>query len=258
MKQQVKNFIKYRHLLYELVSRDIKVKYKNSFLGILWSMLNPLFMMIVLTIVFSAVFKNKIPNFPVYCLTGRLMYSFFSEATRFCMNSISKGGGLIRKVYIPKYLFPLSKVLSSFVTFLISLVPLFLVMIVTGVSFSKTNILIIFPLIYVLLISLGIGLIISTITVFFRDMEHLYSIILMIVMYMTPIFYPVDIISKKYLPLIKLNPIFECVKMFREVMLYGNMPTINSHLICLTYSIFYLLLGLLIFYKKQDKFIFHI
>jgi len=214
--------------------------------------------MIVLTIVFSAVFKRSIPNFPVYCLTGRLIYGFFSESTRFCMKSIVKGGGLIKKVYIPKYLLPLSKVLSSFVTFLISMIPLFLVMLVTGVHFNVTNMLIIFPLIYVLLISLGIGLIMSSVTVFFRDMEHLYSIILMILMYMTPIFYPADIISPKYLPLIKINPIFESVKMFRDVMLYGNIPSINSHLICIGNAFGYLLLGLIIFYKNQDKFIFHI
>lgn len=215
-------------------------------------------MMIVLTIVFSALFKRDIPNFPVYVLTGRLIYNFFSEATRYSMTSITKGGGLIRKVYIPKYLFPLSKVLSSFVTFIISIIPLFLVMVVTEVKFSKVNFLIVFPITYILLISIGIGLIICTVTVFFGDIEHLYSIILMILMYMTPIFYPAEIIPSKYLSLVKLNPIFECVNMFREVMLYENVPLLNSHLICIGYSLFYLVVGLIIFYKKQDKFIFHI
>lgn len=258
MNNYVHNFFNYKDLLYELIKKDIKLKYRNSVLGILWSMINPLLLMIVLTIVFSAIFNSSIENFPVYVLTGRLIYSFFSEATSFAMDSIHANGQLIKKVYVPKYFFPLARLCSSFVTTVLSMVPLVLVMLVTGMDFSWLNLLIVFPLFYVLLISAGVGLILATITVFFRDIKHLYSVVLMLVMYMTPIFYPKEIIPVKYAPIIELNPIFEVVEMFRNVMMYGVVPSMTSHLICLAQALVYLLIGFFCFYKKQDKFIFHI
>lgn len=258
MKSHIQNFTKYKDLLVELIRKDIKLKYRNSALGIVWSMLNPLLLMIVLTIIFSAIFNNTIENFPVYVLTGRLIYSFFAEATNFAMDSIHANGQLIRKVYVPKYFFPFARVCSSFITTLLSIVPLVAVMIVTGMSFSLINLMIIFPLAYVFLISLGVGLILSTVTVFFRDIKHLYSIVLMLVMYMTPIFYPKEIIPQKYMPIIELNPLFEVVGMFRNVLMYGNLPTLESHFICLIHGLLYFIVGLFIFYKKQDRFIFHI
>lgn len=258
MNTYMQNFINYKDLLIELIKKDIKLKYRNSFLGILWSMINPLLLMIVLTIVFSAIFKNNIENFPVYVLTGRLIYGFFSEATSFAMDSIHANGQLIRKVYVPKYFFPLARLCSSFITSVLSLVPLVIVMVVTGMNFSWTNLMIVFPLTYVFLISLGVGLLLATITVFFRDVKHLYSVVLMLLMYMTPIFYPKEIIPSKYSMLIEINPLFEVVEMFRNVMMYDIVPSMTSHLICLAHASIYLLVGFFFFYKKQNRFIFHI
>lgn len=258
MHSYVNNFLKYKDLLFELIKKDIKIKYKNSVLGIIWSMLNPLLIMIVLTIVFSAFFKNHIANFPVYVLTGRLMYQFFSESTNFAMDSIVSNGNLIRKVYVPKYFFPISRVCSSFVTTLLAIVPLLLVMLLTNMQFSWINLLAIFPLLYLLLISAGVGLLLSSINLFFRDMKHLYSVVLMVVMYMTPIFYPASIISDKYIALIKLNPLFTIVEMFRDVVMYQQIPSVGSHLLCLGYAVFYCAVGLVVFAKTQDRFIFHL
>ncbi|ALS25938.1 ABC transporter [Paenibacillus sp. 32O-W] len=258
MSTYIKNLLRYKDLFYELVKKDIKLKYKNSILGVLWSMLNPLLMMVVLSIIFMALFKNEIPNFPVYVLIGRIVYQFFSESTSFAMDSVFANGQLIRKVYVPKYFFPLSRVLSSFVTTLLSLVPLFLMMIFTGISFHWVNLLIIFPLIYLLVISSGIGLLLSSINVFFNDMKHMYSIILLVVMYMTPIFYPASIIPEKYMPLIMLNPLYPIVEMFRDVVLYGSMPQFADHLILILYSLVYGTMGLFVFYKTQDRFIHHL
>lgn len=258
MRTHVINFVKYRDLLVELIKKDIKLKYRNSALGILWSMINPLLLMVVLTIVFSAIFDRTIENFPVYVLTGRLIYSFFAESTNFAMDSIYANSQLIRKVYVPKYFFPLSRLCSSFVTTLLSLVPLFFVMLFTGLGFSWANLLILFPLGYLFVISLGVGLFLATVTVFFRDIKHLYSVILMLLMYTTPIFYPKEIIPEKYRPIIELNPLFEVVEMFRNVMMYGVIPSFSSHLICLAHAGTYLIIGLICFYKKQDRFIFHI
>jgi len=258
MNVYIQNFLRYKDFLIELIRKDIKLKYRNSVLGILWSMLNPLLLMVVLTIIFSTIFKNSIENFPVYVLIGRIIYSFFSESTSFAMDSIHANGQLIRKVYVPKYYFPLARICSSFVTLLLTLVPLIFVMIFTGLGLSFTNLLIIFPLIYIFLISTGMGLFLATITVFFTDVKHLYSIILMIIMYMTPIFYPVEIIPSNYRFIIELNPLFEVVEMVREVLMYNTIPTLWSHIICLLHGIIYLLLGAFVFYKNQDKFIHYV
>jgi len=258
MNRYVSNFYKYKDLFIELVKKDIKLKYRNSVLGILWSMLNPLLMMIVLSIVFSALFKNDIPHFAVYVLIGRIIYQFFSEATNFAMDSIYANGQLIKKIYVPKYFFPLSRVCSSFVTTIIALIPLALVMIATGVPFRWTNLLIIFPLFYLIVISAGIGLLLASINVFFKDMKHFYSIVLLVVMYLTPIFYPASIIPEKYMPLVMLNPLYTIVDMTRDVMMYGVTPDLSSHLLAIVYMVLYSILGLSVFYKTQDRFIYHL
>ncbi len=258
MKQNIKNFLKYKDLLIELIIKDIKLKYKNSILGILWSMLDPLLTMIVLTIVFGAIFKRDIPNFPVYVLIGRLVYSFFSQSTTGAMEAVLSNKQLIKKIYVPKYFFPLAKVCSTFITFVISFIPLIIVMLITKVPFHKVNVLIIFPLIYLLAISLGIGLILCTIRVFFGDIKHLYSVLLLMLMYMTPIFYPADIIAEQFVGFIKLNPLFTLVNMFRDVLMYNTVPSLESHLTCAIYSVVYMAIGFVTFYKVQDKFILHI
>ncbi|GIO35161.1 ABC transporter [Paenibacillus antibioticophila] len=258
MREYISNFLKYRELFFELIKKDIKLKYRNSILGIFWSFLNPLLMMVVLTLIFSNLFDRHIENFPVYVLSGRLLYQFFSESTTFAMDSIGANGQLIRKVYVPKYLFPISRICSSFITTLISMLPLILVMIVTGMSFHATSLLAVYPLICLLLASVGIGLLLSTLHVFFKDMKHLYSVLLTIIMYTTPIFYPASIIPEKYRMLIELNPLFHIVTMFRSLLMDGMLPSLGLAIGTLSYALVLFLLGLLVFYKYQDKFIFYL
>lgn len=258
MKMQIKTFVNYRDLLLEFVKRDIKLKYRNSILGILWSMLNPLLIMVVLTFIFSNLFKNKIPNFPVYCLSGKLVYDFFAQSTNQSMNSITGKSSLIKKIYVPKYLYPLSRVISSFIIFLISLIPLFIIMILMKVQVTSTIFFIFFPLICLFFICLGSGLILSTVNVFFRDIEHLYSIILLILMYASAIFYSIDIINSKYVGILNLNPIYPVISVFRDCVLYGNITDITSWILCAVYAILFTAIGLLVFYKKQDDFILYI
>ncbi|MDU6039270.1 ABC transporter permease [Clostridium butyricum] len=255
---QIKTFQEYRYLLWEFVKKDIKLKYRNSILGIVWSMLNPLLIMLVLTFLFSTLFKSKIPNFPVYCLAGRLIYDFFSQSTNQCMNSITGKSSLIKKIYVPKYLYPLSRVISSFIIFLISLIPLAGIMIITKVKVTKVILLSFYPLICLFFICLGVGLILATINVFFRDMQHLYSVVLMIIMYASAIFYSADIINPKYVAILNLNPIFPVIKVFRDCVLYGKITAVKSWVLCPIYAVILLIIGVIVFYKKQDKFILHI
>lgn len=258
MKVYLQNLYKYKDLFFELIRKDIKLKYRNSVLGILWSMLNPLLMMLVLSIVFMALFHSDIPHFPVYVLIGRILYQFFSEATNFAMDSIYANAQLIRKVYVPKYFFPLSRVCSTLVTSIIAFVPLVLMMAVTGVPFRWINLLFILPLFYLLVISSGIGLLLASINVFFKDMKHFYSIVLLVVMYMTPIFYPASIIPEKYMPIILLNPLYPIVEMFRDILMYGVMPDASLHMLTVIYMVVYGAVGLFVFYKTQDRFIYHL
>ncbi|MBN1072378.1 ABC transporter permease [Clostridium botulinum] len=255
---QVETFKNYKDLLWEFVKKDIKLKYRNSVLGIIWSMLNPLLIMIVLTFIFSNLFKNKIPNFPVYCLSGKLVYDFFSQATNQSMNSITGKSSLIKKIYVPKYLYPLSRVISSFIIFLISLIPLIIIMFVMKVQVTRMILFIFYPLICLFFIALGIGLILSTINVFFRDMEHLYSVILIVIMYSSAIFYSPDIINAKYVDILNLNPIFPVIKVFRDCVLYGKITSVQSWGLCFIYVLIAFIFGVIVFYKKQDKFILYI
>lgn len=258
MNTYVQNLFKYKDLFFELVMKDIKLKYRNSVLGVIWSMLNPLIMMVVLTIVFMSLFNQEIPNFPMYVLMGRIIYQFFTEATNFAMESINANASLIRKVYVPKYFFPISRIVSSLVTMFISFVPLILVMVFSGIPFRWTNLLFVVPLFYLLVISIGIGLFLSAVNVFFKDMSHIYSVVTLVLMYTTPIYYPASIIPEKYMPIIEINPLFQIVEMFRDVVMYGVMPDLNSHLISIAYMFVYGVFGLFVFYKSQDRFIYHL
>lgn len=256
MHTYLRNMIKYRDLFIELVKKDIKIKYRNSFLGIIWSMINPLMFLIVISLIFSSLFTNTISNYPFYVLVGRMIYLFFSESTNFAMDSIHANGQLIRKVYVPKYYFPLSRICSTFITTIVTFTPILLVLIiVTNSKFNLVSFFIIIPLIYILLISMGVGLFLSAVNVFFRDIKHLYSVILMFIMYASAIFYPIEIVPNEYRIIFDLNPIYKVIEMARDVLLNGSLPSIGSHLIVITYTIILLVLGFYTFYKTQDKFI---
>lgn len=253
--QYIKNFKKFRPLLGELVKRDIKVKYRRSILGMLWTVLNPLLMMCVLTIVFSHVFRFDIDNFPVYLLCGNILFSFFNEATTVAMSSILNNGSLIKKVYVPKYLFPVSKVLSSFINLLSSLVALIIVVIFTGTRIQISIVFSILPIFYVFVFSLGIGLMLSAFVVYFRDILHLYGVVLTVLMYLTPIFYPVSMLPDNVYVLVNANPLTHFVQMLRECVLFGNIPTVAENIYCVAISFAVLFVGILAFWKCQDKFV---
>lgn len=256
--QHIQGFLKYRPLLKELVIRDIKVRYRHSVLGMIWTVLNPLLMMIVLSIVFSNIFKNSIENFPVYILVGQIVFNSNADSTTQGMNAMVWNAALIKKVYIPKYLFPLSNVLSSLVNFGFSFIALILVMIFTGASFHITMLTIWIPLIYLVMFSFGLSLILCAVNVFFRDIQHLYSVFITAWMYFSAIFYSVDILPEDYIGLVEWNPMYRYVCYFRQIILDGTFPSLHTNLICLGISIAFMVLGFFVFAKLQDRFILHI
>lgn len=251
-------FFKYRYLLKELVVKDVKVKYRRSVLGLAWSVLNPLLMMLVITAVFSRIFKMNIENFPAYYIVGSLIFNFNSEATVLAMNSIRGASGLIKKVYIPKYIFPLEKVLFAFVNALFSLIAVAIVLLILRVHVTWTIVLFPIPLIYTLIFSTGLGLILSSLNVFFRDTEHLYGVWITAWMYLTPIIYPMEMLPAIMQKLMVFNPLYHYVEYFRQVILYGMIPGLKENLVCIGFAGLFLGIGLLFFKKKQDQFILYI
>ena len=249
---------KYIDLLNELVIRDIKIKYKRSFLGVLWSVLNPLLMMVVMSVVFSTMFQSSIPNFPMYLIIGQILFSLFSEVTNMAMMSIIYNGGLIKKVYIPKYIFPLSKALFALSNLFFSLIAVILVALFTKLQLHWELFFVLIPIILLFFFSLGIGLALASYAVFFRDISHLFQIVLMIWTYLTPLFYPVTILPGNIIKYILYNPMFCYITFARDLILKGEFSDFKIIFLCFMYSIISMLLGMYVFKKNENKFIFYI
>ena len=258
IKIRVDVFFQYKDLLFNLVSRDIKVRYRKSFLGMLWTVINPLLMMIVMTIVFSTLFQSTIENFPIYFLAGNLIFTLNSEITNNCTYAIIGNASLLKKVYIPKYLFPLSKAGSALVNLVFSLVAMFLVMIILRVPFLPTLLLLPLPIFYAFLFSVGLGLMLSALTVYFRDIAYFYSGLLIAWNYLTPVFYPIEILPDVPRRLMQFNPLYHYIDYMRNLILHGVVPDIKENLVCLIMGFIMLLIGTYVFYRKQDNFILYI
>lgn len=258
MKQNFQLLYQYRYLLGDLVSRDLKVKYRRSVLGFAWSVLNPLLMMFVITAVFQNLFQTSIEYFPIYYLTGYLFFSFVTESTNMAMNSIIGSAALIKKVYIPKYIFPLEKCLFGFVNMLLSFVATIIVMLVLRVPFTPTFFLFWIPMLYLFVFTVGLSFFLAAANVFFRDVAHLYSVFTTAWMYLTPIFYPMDVLPDFMLQVLKLNPLYHYILYFRAVVMQNHIPDLHSNLVCMGYSLIMLVIGVWFFKRKQDKFILYI
>jgi ABC-2 type transport system permease protein len=257
-KKNVVEILKYNELLKLLVIKDVKIKYKRSVLGIFWSLLNPLLTMGIITVVFKELFKFNVENFAAYVISGQVLFTFFSESTSLAMSSIYSSGQIIKKVYIPKYIFPLSKILYSLVNMLFSFAAILIVCIITHVPLKPTLVFSFLSILYMLIFSIGVGLILSSIVVFFRDIEHIYGILLTAWMYATPVIYPMDIMPNRFLFILYNNPMYYFLEHFREGLLYGHIPSWELNYQCICYSFITLLMGLYMFHKQQDKFILYI
>ena len=241
MKKRIDTFWRYRNLLFELVKKGIKLKYRRSYLGIIWSLLEPVMTTIVLTIVFGTLYGNKDHTFPLYILSGRLLYSYFAQGTKVSLKSIRQNSAMIKKVYVPKYLYPLSSVLYNFIIFL-----------------TLHWLLIAFPLLVLLIMTFGVGMILATIGVFFRDMEYLWEVALMIVMYTCAIFYyPERLLKSGYSWVLTVNPVYNVIINVRNIIFH---EAFNWS--CMTYACVFavasVVVGVIVFHKNQDKFILYI
>ena len=249
MSTMVSNLKHYIPLLSELVTRDIKTKYRRSVLGVLWTLLNPLLMMIVLSIVFSQLFgRFDIENYPIYLLSGQVIFNFYSDSTNNAKGAIIFNAPLIKKVYVPKYLFVVSRVVSSFINLMAAFTALLFVMVATRAELHWTALLSFIPLILLVLFSLGVSLFLAAVVVKFRDIMHFYSVFITALMYLTPVIYPMSILPQWMKYVVMANPITNYLMMFRDTMLNNSLPGAMNLGIGGAEAVIALILGLVVFY----------
>ena len=266
IKNIIGNFKHYSFLMQQLIARDFKVKYKRSVLGILWSLLYPILMMSVMAIVFSQMFKFRVEgvNYLVYLMTGLVMFNYFSEASNSAMTSVVNNFALMTKVYIPKYIFPIAKCLFVGINFMLTLIPLLAIILFTGNAAEGTKCVInvwylLLPYVFISMIvfTMGLGLLLSCISVFFRDMFYIYGIVLTIWNYLTPVFYDVSILPDYAKTIMNFNPLYIFITTARDIILYAKCPAPEMLLSCGLIALGTLLVGSFVFKKNQDKFIYY-
>lgn len=251
-------FTRYRFLLKQLINRDFKTKYKRSVLGMCWSFLNPLLSMGVQYAVFSTLFRSGMPNYSVYLLIGIVFFNFFSEAVSMGMTSITGNAALIKKVYMPKYIYPISKLFSSLINLGLTMIPLILVMLLTGLTPKASLLLLVFDILCMMGFVLGMIFLLSTAMTFFQDTQFLWGVVSMMWMYLTPIFYPETIIPQNLLTLFHMNPMYQFITFARICIIDGNSPEPMAYLWCILCSVVVLSLGILVFRKHQNEFVLHL
>lgn len=250
-----KDLYNYRELLSTNIKKEIRGKYKGSWLGVLWTFLNPLLMLLVYSLVFPYILRIKVPNYTIFMMVALVPWNFFTTAVQTGTGSVVANGDILKKVYFPREIIPISITTSSVINFLITCVIMFVFILFSGVGFSKY--LIFFPLIVLIeyLLTLGFAFILSAITVFIRDVDHFVSIILMLAFYVTPIIYKPDMLPAKFQWAIKLNPMAQIINAFRDILYYHQMPNLTSLGILSVISLLFVIFGYLIFKKLEKKFV---
>lgn len=242
-----------KDLLFELIRKDLKLKYKRSVLGILWSILNPLLMMIVMSIVFSYLFRFQIKNYPIYLLSGIIFWNFFSTSTNLTSFSLISNSSILKKVYFPREILIFSSILSQFINLLYSLIPLIIIMFFYKIPLKLSFLLLPIPILSLLLFTIGLSLILSILSVYFTDISYIYQIILIAWMYLTPIFYPPSIVPEKYKIFLLINPMYHIITNLREVIYLGKLPNTVTIIVSLLFSLIIFLFGLWFFKKNENR-----
>lgn len=249
------------YILSQLVGRDFKLKYRRSALGVAWSVLNPLLMMAVMAAVFSTLMRfssDSIPSYPLYIILGNVTFALMSDSTSQGMGSIIGAASLLKKVKVSRWVFPVEKVLFAVVNFVFSLIAVLVVMLFVQVHPTWTVVMLPVFLLYITVFCCGLSMLLSALSVFFRDVMHLWGVVLTAWTYATPLFYPIEILPPWMLSVERFNPMFHYVAYARELLLYQRMPTLRLNIICLGFALISLVVGLVVFRRAERKFILYI
>jgi len=254
IKNYFKDIFSYKELIYNLTLKDLKVRYKTAALGFLWALLNPLIMMIIFSIVFSLFMKIQIEKYPIFLLTALLPWHFLSQSLSISTTSIVDNANLIKKVSFPREIIPISSITANLINFLLSLIVLFIFLIIFKVRFTFMILLLPLLVLTQFIFTLGISLISCTLYTSYRDVKYIVEVLLLSWFYLTPIFYPLSLIPQQYQRIYMLNPMACIVVMYRDVLLYGNMPNPKVMSYALLISFSFLIIGLIIFKKRETIF----
>ncbi|MCH5195602.1 MAG: ABC transporter permease [Oscillospiraceae bacterium] len=245
-------------LFSELIKRDFTLKYKRTILGVLWSMISPLVNLIVMWIVFRKLMGENINHYVIYLFSGQLVFNYFNEATTMGMTSLSDNSSIFTKVNVPKYLFLFSRNVASLINFGLTFIIYLIFVAIDGLPFTLSFVSLLYPILCMIILNLGIGLILSALFVFFRDMRYLWGIGTQIIMWLSVIFYSIDMTDPKIQKLFMLNPVYLSIKYFRSVVIDGTIPDLNFHLLMAFYSIGFFVVGCIIYKKKNQEFLYYV
>lgn len=245
-------------LFEELVKRDFKQKYKRTILGMGWSILSPLLQLLVMRVIFTNFFGRSTEHYTTYLFAGNLLFAFFKESTTGGMSSLMSNRQIFSKINVPKYIFLLSKNVSAIINFGLTLILFFIFAALDGVTFTWRFLLIIYPVLYLIVFNIGVGLILSALYIFFRDIQYLYDILTLLLMYMSVIFYNLDGFSAQVQNLFLLNPIYCAIKYVRTIVLDASIPSPELHVLMIIYAILAVLIGGLTYKKKNHDFLYYV
>lgn len=249
---------RYRELIWALALKELKIRYKRSVLGFLWALLNPMLLMLVLTVVFSVIMQAQIPHYAIFILSVLLPWTFFSQSLSYAAESIVGNGDLIKKVKVSKLVFPVAAVVSNMINLLLSLIPLVLIVALMGHPFHLTWLFLPVPLLALTLFTLGATFFFAAVNVYYRDVAHILQIVLQVWFYITPIIYSLDFFPARYRFYFRLNPLQYFFNGFRLSVYYGLLPTIQSVAISFFLGFAALYIGFSVFRRKQDEFVFYV
>lgn len=249
---------RHQFLFEELVKRDFAKKYKRTILGMAWSILAPLMNLLIMWLVFSNFFGNNVDHYIVYLFIGQLVFSFFTDATNAGMNSLLMNAGIFTKVNVPKYLFLFSQNISSLINFGLTLLILFTFVAIDGIPFTWNFLLLVYPICCLIIFNLGIGLILSALFVFFRDMQYLWGILTQLMMWLSAIFYTIDSYSYTIQCMFLLNPLYLYIRYFRKIILDNTIPTPQFHLLAAVYALVALGAGFYMYKKYNHEFLYYV
>lgn len=258
IKDQIHKLKKHSFLFQELVKRDFKKKYKRTVLGMVWSLISPLMMLLVMSIVFTQFFGRNTPHYTIYLFCGNIIYSFFKDSTYGGMYSLMQNANIISKINLPKYMFLFSKNVSSLINFGLTLIILFIFVLFDHIAITFKFIMLLYPIFCLILFNIGVGFILSALFVIFKDVQYLYDIFTLIVMYLSAIFYTTDVYPEKIQMLFYLNPLYVYITYFRQIIINGHIPGLATHILCVFYAVLMLVIGCLFYHKYNYKFLYYL
>ncbi len=254
----LKKLKRYDFLFEELVKRDFAKKYKRTILGMAWSILSPLLNLLIMWMVFSTFFGNNVNHYVIYLFAGQLVFSYFTDATTQGMNSLVSNAGIFTKVNIPKYLFLFSQNISSLINFGLTLLVFFTFVAIDGIPFTWKFMLLVYPVTCLIIFNVGLGLILSALFVFFRDMQYLWSILSQLIMWMSAVFYTIDGYSYTVQCAFLLNPLYLYIRYFRKIVIDGTIPTLQFHLLAAAYALIAFAVGAYMYKKNNHEFLYYV